>query len=36
MASVTDALVQKLLTGRYIASLATQNPDGSIHMVAVW
>jgi general stress protein 26 len=36
MASLTDALVQQLLTGRYIASLATQNPDGSIHMVAVW
>jgi general stress protein 26 len=36
MASLTDALVQQLLNGRYIASLATQNPDGSIHMVAVW
>jgi PPOX class probable F420-dependent enzyme len=36
MASLTDAVVQQLLNGRYIASLATQNPDGSIHMVAVW
>lgn len=36
MASLTDPLVQQLLNGRYIASLATQNPDGSIHMVAVW
>lgn len=36
MASLTDALVKQLLAGRYIASLATQNPDGSIHMVAVW
>jgi hypothetical protein len=36
MASLTDPLVQQLLNGRYVASLATQNPDGSIHMVAVW
>jgi PPOX class probable F420-dependent enzyme len=36
MASLSDPLVQQLLNGRYIASLATQNPDGSIHMVAVW
>jgi uncharacterized protein YhbP (UPF0306 family) len=36
MASLTDPLVQQLLHGRYIASLATQNPDDSIHMVAVW
>src|SRR5215475_10519301 len=36
MASITDVLVQQLLKGRYIATLATQNPDGSIHMVAVW
>jgi len=36
MASLKDALVQQLLSGRYVASLATQNPDGSIHMVAVW
>jgi PPOX class probable F420-dependent enzyme len=36
MASLADALVQQLLTGRHIASLATANPDGSLHMVAVW
>lgn len=36
MASLKDPLVQQLLNGRYIASLATQNPNGSIHMVAVW
>jgi PPOX class probable F420-dependent enzyme len=36
MAALADALVQQLLTGRHIASLATANPDGSLHMVAVW
>lgn len=36
MASLTDALVKQLLASRYIASLATESPDGSIHMVAVW
>ena len=36
MASLSDALVQQLLNGRYIASLATHQPDGSIHIVAVW
>lgn len=36
MASVSDPLVQELLNGRYIATLATENADGSIHMVAVW
>lgn len=37
MASLSDPLVQQLLNGRYIASsLATEKPDGSIHMVAVW
>jgi len=36
MASLTDALVRQLLDGRHIASLATHNPDGSIHVVAVW
>jgi PPOX class probable F420-dependent enzyme len=36
MASLSDALVQQLLTGRYIASLATNQSDGSIHVVAVW
>jgi len=36
MASFSDPLVRELLEGRYIASLATKNPDGSTHMVAVW
>jgi len=36
MASLSDPLVQQMLSGRYIASLASQNADGSIHMVAVW
>jgi general stress protein 26 len=36
MASIHDATVKQLLKGRYIATLATENPDGSIHMVAVW
>ena len=36
MASLADALVQQLLGGRYIASFATQSPNGSVHVVAVW
>ena len=36
MASLSDPLVKNLLDGRYIAALATQNSNGSIHMVAVW
>ena len=36
MASLSDALVRELLDGRYIASVATKNGDGSIHLVAVW
>jgi hypothetical protein len=36
MAALYDALVQQILAGRYSATLATQNPDGSLHMVAVW
>jgi general stress protein 26 len=36
MPSITDPLIQQLLNGRYIASLATQNPNGAIHQVAVW
>jgi hypothetical protein len=36
MASFADALVRELLDAQHIASLATQNPDGSIHIVAVW
>jgi PPOX class probable F420-dependent enzyme len=36
MAALSDPLVKQFLQGRYIATLATKNPDGSIHMVAVW
>lgn len=36
MASLSDALVQELLCGRYIASLATLNDDGTIHLTSVW
>jgi PPOX class probable F420-dependent enzyme len=36
MAALTDPLVQQLLKGRHIASIATQGRNGSIHMVAVW
>jgi len=36
MASLNDPLAQQLLNGRYIGSLATQRPDGSLHIVAVW
>lgn len=36
MASLADSLVQQLLNRRYVGSLATRNPDSSIHMVAVW
>jgi nitroimidazol reductase NimA-like FMN-containing flavoprotein (pyridoxamine 5'-phosphate oxidase superfamily) len=36
MATLADALVRQFLAGRFIASLATENPDASIHVVAVW
>ena len=36
MAQISDASVQEMLSRRYIASLATENADGSIHIVAVW
>jgi PPOX class probable F420-dependent enzyme len=36
MASLEDGLIRQLLEDRRIASLASQNSDGSIHMVAVW
>jgi general stress protein 26 len=36
MASLSDALVRQILNSRYVAALATENPDESIHMVAVW
>jgi general stress protein 26 len=34
--SSLDPAFHNLLQGRYIASLATQNPDGSTHLTAVW
>jgi general stress protein 26 len=36
MLKVSDAAVAELLNGHYIASMATINPGGLIHMVAVW
>lgn len=36
MASINDPLAQQLLNGRFIASFATENPDRTIHIVAVW
>jgi PPOX class probable F420-dependent enzyme len=36
MASLSDPLVQELLHGRFLASLATVNSDGSQHLTAVW
>jgi len=36
MASLSDPLVQELLHGRFLASLATKNSDGSVHLTAVW
>jgi len=36
MASLSDVLVKQLLQGRYIASFASHNSNGSIHIVAVW
>ena len=36
MASLSDAIVKHLLENRYIASFATHNHNGSIHIVAVW
>lgn len=31
-----DPSLQELLRGRYIATLGTENADGSIHLTAVW
>lgn len=31
-----DAALQEILRGRHIATLATENPDGTIHLAAVW
>jgi PPOX class probable F420-dependent enzyme len=35
-AKLSDPLVQELLSGRYVATLGTVNPDGSPHLVSVW
>src|SRR6476661_8940729 len=31
-----DPALQELLRGRYIATVGTENSDGSIHLTAVW
>ena len=36
MASLNDAGVRELLNGRFIGTLGTHSPGGSVHMVAVW
>jgi PPOX class probable F420-dependent enzyme len=36
MAALSDPLVQELLNGRFIATLATHNSDGTIHLTSVW
>ena len=36
MQSTLTAGAEEILTGRFIASLGTQNEDGSIHLTAVW
>lgn len=36
MASLSDAPIRQMLNSRYVAALATENLDESIHMVAVW
>ncbi len=36
MTSLSDPLVKQFLEKTYVATLASQNQDGSIHMVAVW
>jgi F420H(2)-dependent biliverdin reductase len=33
---VVDTTIQELLRGRYIATLATENTDATIHLTAVW
>ncbi len=35
-AQTLDPALKELLQGRYIASLGTENPDGTIHLTAVW
>jgi uncharacterized protein YhbP (UPF0306 family) len=33
---VADRTIQELLRGRYVATLGTENVDGTIHLTAVW
>jgi PPOX class probable F420-dependent enzyme len=33
---IPDPTLQEMLHGRYIATLGTENEDGSIHLTAVW
>lgn len=35
-ARTLDPALQQFLRGRYIATLATENADGTIHLTAVW
>jgi PPOX class probable F420-dependent enzyme len=36
MPSIPPSGTEEFLTGRFIASLGTENDDGSIHLTAVW
>src|SRR4051794_4081898 len=36
MAEMSDALVQELLSGRFIGCLGTHNDDNSMQLTAVW
>jgi PPOX class probable F420-dependent enzyme len=36
MFNLTREQISDLLKGRHIASIGTENPDGSIHLTAVW
>jgi hypothetical protein len=35
-AQIPNIKFEELLTGRYIASFGTENPNGTIHLTAVW
>jgi len=36
MQNTASSAAQEFLKGRFIASLGTENEDGSIHLTAVW
>jgi general stress protein 26 len=36
MAQTLEPVFRDLIEGRHIATLATQNADGTIHLTAVW